>query len=69
METPTKLHLTCRTFAYIMITDTFVCFAERDSLAQRRHAPDPHQHLDHLHPHRPFCRKGQSDSKVKLRLS
>jgi hypothetical protein len=34
-ETPTTLRLMHRTFTGITITDTFVCFAGRDELAQR----------------------------------
>jgi hypothetical protein len=34
-ETTMKLDLTRRTFTYIMIADTSVCFAGRDNLAQR----------------------------------
>jgi hypothetical protein len=67
-ETPLKLHLTRRTFAYIMIAETSVCFVGRDNLAQRRRALDLHQHPNHLHLHRSFCTKRRSGSKAKLRL-
>jgi hypothetical protein len=73
-ETPTKLHLTQRTFINrtfinIMIVNTFiVCFTERDSLTQRRRTSDLRQHHDCQYLHCLLCRKGQSHSKAKLRF-
>jgi hypothetical protein len=59
-EPPVKLHPTHPTFANITSVSTFgVCFAERDSTAQRRRASNLHQHHDHQHLQRLFCRKEQ----------
>jgi hypothetical protein len=55
-----KLHLTHWTFTNIIIANTFiVCFAGRDSIAQRRRALDLRECHDYLHHHRMFCRNGQ----------
>jgi hypothetical protein len=67
-ETPMKLHLMRRTFIGITIADTSACFAGRDDLAQRRCALDPHQHLDRLHLHHSFCRKGAVQLKGEAQV-
>jgi hypothetical protein len=67
-ETPRKVHLARRTFAYIMIAETSVCFVGRGRLAQRRRALDLRQHPDRLHPRRSFYRKGRHHSEAKLKL-
>jgi hypothetical protein len=59
-ETPTKLHPAHPTFANIMTVNTFgVCFAERDSPAQRWRTLDLCQHHDRQHLRHLFCRKSR----------